>query len=175
MKTIILKASEEGDKMSKCYKLILILLISILGFQFTLTTLVYANTSYPPDLPYQPPEQSREELYQDIFLSLLLPYIQEEVDKYYSKYLTTTPMVAPYTVYVLKAERQNGYRSFRFDLKLRVDSYIGPHIGVGIDHITVTVGGSGDVEVNKFEHIKSYELPPNYQHIIKEGYKNPIP
>jgi len=104
-----------------------------------------------------------------------LPYIQKEVDNYYSKYLTDTPMVAPYTVYVLNAERPKGYRSFSFNIKLGVDSYIGPHLGVGLDYITVTISGSGDVKIEKFEHVKSYELPPNYQNIIKKGYKNPIP
>ena len=167
--------SEKGDKMRTANKLITMLIIFILGFQFTFSTLVSANTIYPLDLPYQPPKQSREELYQDIFISLILPYIQKVVDKYYSKYLTDTPMVAPYTVYVLSAERPNGYRSFLFNLKLQVNSYTGPHIGVGLDYITLTVGGSGDVKVEKFEHIKSYELPPNYQDIIKKGYKNPIP
>lgn len=167
--------NKKGDKMRKANKLITMLIILILAFQFTFTTLVSANTIYPPDLPYQPPDQSREELYQDIFISLLLPYIQKEVDKYYSKYLTDTPMVAPYTVYVLSAERPNGYRSFLFNLKLRVNSYIGPHNVVGLDYITITVGGSGDVKIEKFEHIKSYELPPNYHGIIKKGYKNPIP
>lgn len=166
---------EKDDKMKKFNKTILILIVLILGFQFTNTTFVSANILYPPDVPYQPPEQSREELYQDIFISLLLPYIQKEVDKYYSKYLIDTPIVAPYTVYVLSAERPNGYRSFLFNLELRVDSYIGPHNSVGLDYITVTVGGSGDVEIQKFEHIKSYVLPPNYENIIKKGYKNPIP
>ncbi|MBZ9626444.1 DUF3888 domain-containing protein [Clostridium sp. FP2] len=161
--------------MKKSKKPILMLIILILGLQFTVNTLVYANTQDPVDLPYYPPKQSREELYQDIFISLLLPYIQKEVDNYYSKYLTDTPMVAPYTVYVLSAERPKGYRSFVFNIKLRVNSYIGPHLGVGLDYITVIVGGTGDVEIKKFEHIKSYELPPNYQNLIKKGYKNPIP
>lgn len=166
--------SEKGDKMREANKVIATLISFILGFQLTFTVPVSANTIYPLDLPYQPPEQSKKELYQDIFISLLLPYIQKEVDKYYSKYLTDTPMVAPYTVYVLSAERPNGYRSFVFDLKLQVNSYTGPHISVGVDYITLTVGGSGDVEIKKFEHIKSYELPPNYQDIIKRRYKNPI-
>jgi hypothetical protein len=39
----------------------------------------------------------------------------------------------------------------------------------------VTVGGSGDVKIDEFEHIKSYALPPNYEDKIGEGYKNPIP
>jgi hypothetical protein len=165
----------KGDEMRKANKSISMLMTFILGFQVIFTPLVSANSMYPLDLPYQPPQQSKEELYQDIFISLLLPYINKEIDKYYSKYLTDTPMVAPYTVYVLSAERPNGYRTFFFRLKLQVDSYIGPHLDVGLDYITVTVGGSGDVKIEKFEHIKSYELPPSYQHIIKKGYKNPIP
>jgi len=161
--------------MRKANKVIATLIFLILGFQFVFTIHVSANNIYPPDLPYKPLEQSKEELYQDIFISLLLPYIQKEVDKYYSKYLTDTPMVAPYTIYVLSAERLLGYRSFLFNLKLQVNSYIGPHLGVGLDYITIKVDGSGNVEIEKFEHIKSYELPPNYQDIIKKGYKNPIP
>jgi hypothetical protein len=152
--------------MRKANKHIVMLIILTLGFQFTFTAFVSATALYPPDITYQPPEQSREELYQDIFISLLLPYIQNEVDKYYSKYLIQPPTVAPYTVYVLSAERLNGYRTFIFRLKLQVDSYIGPHISVGTDYITVTVGGTGDVKIEKFEHIKSYVLPPNYEDII---------
>lgn len=136
---------------------------------------VSTTVLYPSDIPYQPPEQSREELYQDIFISLLMPYIQNEVDKYYSKYLKQRLEVFPYTVFVLSAERPDGYRTFFFRLKLRVDSYIGPHIPVGLDYITATVEGSGDVKIEKFEHIKSYVLPPNYEDIIRKGYKNPTP
>jgi hypothetical protein len=175
MQIIVLILVERVIKMKKANKPLLMLVVLMLGFQVIGTTFVSANTLYPAGILYQPPEQSREELYQDIFISLLLPYVQKEVDKYYSKYLTDTPMVAPYTVYVLSAERLNGYRSFLFNIKLQVDSYTGPHIDVGLDYITATVGGAGYVKIEKFEHIKSYKLPPNYQDIIKKGYKNPIP
>jgi hypothetical protein len=167
--------SEKGEIMRRANKRIVMLIILMFGFQFIFTAFASAAALYPPDISYQPPEQSREELYQDIFISLLLPYIQNEVDIYYSKYLIRHPMVAPYTVYILSAERPKGYRTFLFRLKLRVDCYIGPHNSVGLDDITVTVGGSGDVKIEKFEHIKSYALPPNYEDIIKKGYKNPIP
>lgn len=154
---------------------IVILITLIFGFEFTFATSASADALPPQEVPYTSPEQSREELYQDIFVSLLMPYIDKEIDNYYLKYLTGSPTVAPYTVSILSAERPNGYRTFFFRLKLRVSSYTGPHIGVGLDYITVTVGGSGAVTVEKFEHIKSYELPPEYQKIIKKGYDNPIP
>jgi hypothetical protein len=162
-----------GDKMRKSNKSILILIILLLEFQFTPTTFVSANTLSPSDLPYQPPKQSREELYQKIILSLLLPYIQKEIDNYYLKYLAYPPEVAAYTVHVLSAETIDNY--YIFKLKLQVYSYTGPHIGVGLDNITVTVDGTGAVKIENFEHIKSYKLPPNYENMIKKGYTNPIP
>ncbi len=152
--------------MKKLVKPIIVLIILICVIYLMLTTL------YKPS---QPARESREELYQDVFISLLLPSIQGEVNKYYSEYLTEPPMVAPYTIFVLSAKRPDGYRTFFFRLKLKIDSYIGPHISVGLDYLTLTVDGSGNVVIEKFEHIKSYELPPNYEDIIKEGYKNPIP
>lgn len=152
--------------MRKIFVPFIILIILILGFRFVLAVLNTQN---------KPPEHSKEELYQDMTLSLLLPYIQNEVDKYYSTYLTQPPMVYPYTVYVINAERPNGYRTFFFRLKLQVNSYIGPHINVGLDYLTVTIDGSGNVKIEEFEHIESYELPSNYEDIIKKGYKNSIP
>lgn len=161
--------SERSEIMKKPIKPIVMLIILMLGFQFTYTTFVSAAISYPPDIIYPPPKESREELYQDIFISLLLPYIQNEVDKFYSKNLTQPPMVAPYTVYVISAERPNGYRTFLFRLKLQVNSYEGAHNSVGLDNITLTVGGSGNVKIEKFEHIKSYVLPPGFQYMIKKS------
>lgn len=119
--------------------------------------------------------RNKEELYQDILISLLRPYIQNEVDKYYLKYLTEAPIVAPYTVKILNAERPHGYRTFFFRLNLEVNSYIGPHISVGLDHLSVTVNALGNVKIEEFEHIESYALPSNYEFIIKDEYKNPIP
>lgn len=164
---LLLDNNTEGERLSYIKIVIAMLIVISLGLQLPSAA---AFAAYDP-----PEEQSNEELYQDVFMSLLLPTIQKEVNQYYAAYLTLSPTVAPYQVYVLSAERPNGYRTFVFRLKLRVIPYVGPHISVGIDKITVTVTGSGDVQIEKFEHIKSYTLPPNYESIIKKGYKNPIP
>lgn len=163
-------------------KLIVIFIIAtMVGFQFLFTTFVPASTlvpstpSYPPDTIVQPPEQSREELYQDIFVSLLTPYIQGEVNQYYLKYLTEPPSVVFYQVFLSSAERPNGYRTGIFQIKLLVESFIGAHNSVGLDYITLTVDATGTVNIEKFEHVKSYVLPPNYEDIIRPGYTNPIP
>jgi len=139
---------------------------------FTTDKFVTSNTQEQvdpnSDSVYNPPAQSREELYQDIFVSLLLPDIQKSVDDYYKDFLTEKPIVAPYYVHVLNIERLMGYRSFSFRLKLKVSSYIGPHLNIGDDYITIKIEGGDKVTIEKFEHIKSYylDLPSNRQHII---------
>ncbi|MBZ9688868.1 DUF3888 domain-containing protein [Clostridium estertheticum] len=127
---------------------------------------VYAITN-------KPLQHSKEELYQDIFCSLLMPYIQKSVGDYYTKFLTDIPGVDPWNIDILSVERPNGYRTFVFVIKMEVIPYVGPHLGVGVDRITITVDGTGEVKVTKFEHISSYylELPPNYQDIIKKDIK----
>lgn len=155
--------------MKKNYKSIPILIALILYLQFPCFTFVSANKISGDNILYKPPEQSREELYQDISFSLLSPYIQKSVEDYYTKFLTDIPTVDPWAIDILSAERPNGYRTFLFVLKIQVKPYVGPHLGVGVDRITITVNGAGDVEVNSFEHIKDYELPPHYQNIIKKN------
>lgn len=68
--------------------------------------------------------------------------------------------------------RPMGYRSFSFKIKLQVKPYVGPHVDIGMDQLTIRVGsGEGEAKVERFEHIKSYydELPPNLKGILKNA------
>ena len=117
---------------------------------------------------YVPVKKSTEELYQDIFITLLIPDIQKSIGNYYKKYLTQSPMITPDCIKVISCKRQMGYRSFAFDIKVKASCYIGPHLDVGDDNITISVDSDG-AKVKKFEHIKSYYkgLPSNYRNIVK--------
>lgn len=116
---------------------------------------VYAfkpNTLIKPlqDTDYTPQPYSKEELYQDIFMSMLIPYIDEAVSNYYGKSLS---------VYIpgkiLSIERPNGYRTLYFVIKVQVSSYEGPHNFVGVDNITLSVAGK-NIKVEKYEHVSTY-------------------
>ena len=97
----------------------------------------------------------------EIVIKLLWPEIQSAVDSFYFPYLTVSPQVAYYygTEIVEVSDNQ---------LTIETTPYIGPHIGVGEDKITFNISNSGDVTVSEYEHIKSYELPPHRQSIIKK-------
>lgn len=120
---------------------------------------IYVSKLNEPDYTYYEPEKplegSVEELYQDIFVTLLLPYIDKAVDDYYGVPYT----VAPYWIKILSVERPKGYRTFHFIVKIETTPYTGPHNSVGVDHITIKVSAGPTVIIEKFEHIKSYELP----------------
>lgn len=157
--------------MKKIIIVIFLLLTLLAGASFPCSANENLNNSY------RPPKNSREELYQDIFYSLLIPYIQKSVDRYYSEFLTDLPTVDPWDIDILSVERPNGYRTFFFAIKIEVMPYVGPHISVGVDRLTITVGGAGNVEVKEFKHIENSILPPHYQNIIKKklSYSKVVP
>ena len=112
------------------------------------------------EAPYIPPEQSREELYQDIFLSLLTPKVDEVIGDFYKKEPGLTCVtVYPYQTVVEKVERIGGYRSFVFEVTLLVNPVVGAHNPVGEDRLRFEVGGGGDVKLLQHEHLRSIELP----------------
>lgn len=114
------------------------------------------KTYFEPD---KPAKGSLKEIYQDVFMTLLLPYIDEAVTNYYEKNTGYSPNVDPWEPNILSIERPNGYRTFLFVIKLEVAPYLGAHNSIGVDHITIRVS-SGEVKVEKFEHIKDYPIPP---------------
>lgn len=110
---------------------------------------------------YTPPEGSVEELYKDIIVTLIEPYITSEVEKKYGQLL----QYDLFNIEFLNIERPS-YRSFSFLIKMQVKPFVGAHNTIGIDNITITVNPN-ETRVEKFEHIKSFPLPPN----LKDSYK----
>lgn len=119
------------------------------------------------DIYFMPPEKSKEEVILDLFISLLQPHIDKAADDYYSALLTYSPIVYPYHVVIVNAERINGYRSYALLVTVNVTPVVGAHISVGEDRLTFEIH-PGRVELKKYEHLKSYELPEHWQHILKE-------
>jgi hypothetical protein len=157
---------------SSLKKFIITFTVLLWTFTSSFTALAFSsnnNIKYKLINTYTPPKHSTEELYQDIFVLLLLPNIQEAVNNYYKEYLSVLPMVAPYDITVLSAERVGGYRAFDFRLKLQLRPYVAPHNDVGLDNITISIKPSNNINVEKYEHIKSYNLPPYYSNIIKKN------
>nr|WP_206154886.1 DUF3888 domain-containing protein [Clostridium muellerianum] len=138
---------------------------------FTFPCYAYEATIKQPNKieSAQPTENSTEIIYRDVITSLLVPYIQKEINNYYKEYLTESPQLSAYSIDIVSAKRKfkTGYL---IELEVIAHPYVGPHNTVGDDRMIIETGGLGSVEIKKFEHIKSYQLPWNWQHIVKKPY-----
>ncbi|MCM3624331.1 DUF3888 domain-containing protein [Brevibacillus borstelensis] len=112
--------------------------------------------------------QTDSVLYQDVILSLLSPHIEKEIRRYYSKFLTEPPTFAPYYGTEITIERPGGYRTFLFIAKVKVTPYVGPHISVGEDLITLSINGGGQLKVMDYKHLEDHELPPHWKDIKRQ-------
>lgn len=143
-------------------------------FVLCLTSFFYTNTIFALDIkqPFKEevsklPEDSKEKIYQDLIICLFVPYIQKEVNNYYQEYLTEMPTVFPDSVDIVNIKRESGYG---IQSELIVHPFVGPYNYVGDDRIIIETGVGGYVKIIKFEHLKSYQLPWNWKHIIKKSY-----
>lgn len=110
---------------------------------------------------YTPAEGSIEELYKDIIVTLLQPYITDEITKQYGELLQYELS----DIEFLKIERPSS--SFDFLIKLKVKPFVGAHDIIGIDEMIINII-PGSTKIKKFNHIKSFPIPP----YLKEEYKN---
>ncbi|NGM81566.1 DUF3888 domain-containing protein [Paenibacillus sp. 7124] len=116
---------------------------------------------------HNPKQDSTELQIQDMLMLLLTPAIQDAVNNYYLKYLKEPPLVYPYQIDVVQIERKNGFRSFMLLLTVEVMPVVGPHITVGMDRITFEISAGPTVKLKKYNHIKDFELPPNWKNILR--------
>ncbi len=112
-------------------------------------------------------ESPSADVYRELCLKLISPYVNKAINHYYDEYLTYLPREDTWDYRVLSIETPNpGY--YYYTVKLEVLPYVGPHLTIGRDHITLKIDNRGAVEIALFEHLESHELPPYYQNIIKK-------
>jgi len=124
---------------------------------FTLTTNSYPTSQNIP-----------EDIYRILFINLIEPHVEKAIQEYYDDYMTSLPREDPFSYNILDMKKTpDSYYSY--EVTLEVQPYVGPHLSVGIDHITVQIN-LGEVILKQYRHIKTYELPTHYQDILKETW-----
>ncbi len=108
----------------------------------------------------------------DMVITLLLPPIRNEVENFYEPYLTIKPTVATYyateIIDIHGGEHiHDGVYNSNYIVTVMVLPYVGPHISVGKDLITLKVQPSG-VSLEAYEHLESHKLPQHLQSLLKK-------
>lgn len=96
---------------------------------------------------YTPKEGSVEELYKDIIVTQIEPYISEEIQKQYGRSL----QFDLFDVDFLQVEREH-YRGFSFRVKVQVKPFVGAHNIIGIDNMIISISPDG-TKIESFEHV----------------------
>lgn len=117
-------------------------------------------------------EQTTDEVYKNLFLTLIYPHVEKAIDDYYDEYMNYLPGEAPYFYKFLSIEKNRPYKIYSYTIVLQVAPYVRPHLSVGVDRITMKIELSG-VTVEKYEHLESHRLPPHYQNILKKPLPEP--
>jgi hypothetical protein len=146
-----LKRSETMKK-----KLMLAIFILIVSF-------ITIRTSDINSMAKQVEEEQPDILYQDVIITALAPSIINAISTYYSNILSEIPLYDSTSIKVLEIERPNGSRTWTFIIKLEVKPFIGPHITVGKDIITIGLSYPGTQIIKNFEHVEDFPLPERYQ------------
>lgn len=123
------------------------------------------NNTYVKTTAKQADEESQDILYQDVIITALAPTIDNAIDEYYKNVLSYLPGYDSSFIKILNIERPNGDRTSYFIINIEVEPFIGPHITVGKDRISIKLSYPGIQEIQKFEHLEDYPLPERYKNL----------
>jgi len=139
-------------------KIVLVVTIFIL-----IVVAMTIKDSFINTMAKQVEEESQDILYQDVIITALAPTIDKAVDDYYKNVLSYLPTYDGPFIKILNIERQNGNSTSHFIINIEVKPYIGPHIAVGKDRISIDLSRPGPPVILKFEHVEDYPLPERYK------------
>jgi len=141
-------------------KRILVIIIFILIVVVITMKILITNTTAK-----QTEEVPQDILYQDVIITALTPTIKEAIDDYYKNVLSYLPTYDSSRIKILNIEQPNGDQTRKFIINIEVMPYVGPHLTVGSDRISIALSYSGIQKILSFEHVKNYPLPEHYQNI----------
>ena len=110
----------------------------------------------------------------DIILALLWSHVEDAVNTYYSEYVDGRVNIVPFHGTRIIAMDHNNPNNcvYNFIVTVEVTPYIGPHISLGRDHVTIWVDYLYNPVVSNFKHVESYEIThPSY----KDNIIKPLP
>lgn len=123
------------------------------------------NSTYVNTTAKQVKEDAQDILYQDVIITALAPTINKAIENYYKNVMIDIPGYDSSFIKILNIERPNDDRTSYFIINIEVDPFIGPHITVGKDRMSIELSYPGTQEILKYEHLEDYPLPERYKNL----------
>lgn len=126
------------------------------------------NQSWPASVPAGNTEASTQSECDTAIINTYLNSIRDISEDFYSEYFTIEPRIGYYSVKVkeINSGRTNNPTSL---ITFLSEPFVGPHVSIGIDEITISADYTGSIALKEFKHIKSYRMPDHLKGLmIKE-------
>lgn len=111
-----------------------------------------------------PSEDSEELRLQDMLMNMLTPYIENDLQNFYTPNIVEnfSPAVAPWKIEVLETKRINGFRGFHLQITFEIEPTDGGHwIPIGKDRMTYEISSGTEVKLINHTHLKTYKYTPD--------------
>lgn len=109
-----------------------------------------------------------EDQYKQLLVNTYLARIIRASDQFYDEYYISSPIVNYYSTFLKKIIEDKDHRTYQ--VIFLSTPYIGPHDTIGMDEITFTADYLGNVNLDRFHHLKSYHLPDNLKSIERKQF-----
>ena len=138
-------------------------MILVVTIFILIVAVITIKDSFINTMAKQAEEEPQDILYQDVIITALAPTISAAIDDYYKNVLSYLPTYDSPFIKILNIERQNGNSTSHFIINIEVRPFIGPHITVGKDRISIELSRMGLPVILQFEHVEDYPLPERYK------------
>lgn len=106
-----------------------------------------------------------------VLTMFLYPEVNQQVDNYYKEYISDGPTVAPYSIDIIDIfHTPEKYSQYNYTIVVETMPYVGAHVSVGLDRITLNISFGDDnnvlVKPLLFEHLESYTIPSWLEHHV---------
>ncbi len=132
---------------------LIILLSSILIIE-----LIYYFHNYPLIPTFNQKAPSADELKDELLITLFMNHIESDSSTFYDNYFNTRLAYYDYETKILDIKNGNIPNRVKV-ITFGITPMIGAHNPVGYDEITYTVDVLGNVTLDKFSHLKSFDIP----------------
>jgi len=140
-----------------------LLLIVFLVISITTFFIFFLHKETAPTYKAVSDADGDEKTYHKVVISLLMSNIEAASKNFYKDYFTINPTVAENDVIVLDIDQTD---EGSYKIVFRTLPYLGPHLTVGCDEISLIVSQDSSVRLEGLSHIESYELPSNMQNLV---------
>lgn len=105
---------------------------------------------------------TKDEIKDELIIALFMNNIKEDASRFYHNYFSTELEYFNYEFKIIDISEEGG----SIHITIGITPMIGAHNPVGYDEVTYKINSSGEITLEQFVHLKSYDIPERFKELI---------